>query len=64
MQFTAFEKAVFACIGIELVLALLLGTINGSVLGGLMWSVILFGPASLWLFPALRDHFAGKAEPI
>jgi hypothetical protein len=60
MQFTAFEKTVFACVAIELVLALLLGLVNGSFLGGLMWSLILFGPASLWLAPALHSHFSSR----
>ena len=60
MQFTAFEKTVFACVAIELVLALLVGLVIGSFLGGLLWSLVLFGPASLWLAPALHSHFSSR----
>ncbi|EJE54744.1 hypothetical protein PMI14_00374 [Acidovorax sp. CF316] len=56
---TGREKALAAlqtaciCIAVELAIVLLLGALTGSYLGALGVSLVILGPASLWLAPSV-----------
>ena len=44
------------CIAVELVIVLLLGTLMDSYLGAVAPSLVILGPASLWLAPSVYGY--------
>ena len=57
-------KTILVCISVEVALAALCWPVTGAVVGSVLLSAFFFGPASLFIGPALYAKFKRKHNAL